>query len=329
MIEIINTYFIKGVAMQKMRVFIAALIVTLFGLNAANKPNAAKLAQMQKESQKRINDFGALLKELFSMDFAAFKKRVPSVSEQRQGLLLLSMATPKALRKSEFGDVKDEREKVLFLASKMKDKSGGGGVLYWAYNNNDKDAIQKLKKMGYLSSQALAVAIALKDERIMNSLLKEGVEVTSDSIRALIASPKFSEDEKSKKLLKKLLPKVKNLNQLDKSGWNLLDYAANAEAAQILLDAGVRFRKNADALASHVVTVGMFQEIAKRNQSRLTKSQSESLKNDIKGKAELIEFYIKQGADPLERGKQGKSAMDIAKKEGLDEVIAIFQKKKK
>jgi len=308
--------------MQKMRVFIAALIVTLFGLNAANKPSAAKLAQMQKESQKRINDFGALLKELYSMDFAAFKKRVPSVSERYQGLLLLSMATPKASRRSGFEDVKDEREKILFLASKMKDKSGGGGVIYWAYNNNDKDAIQKLKKMGYLPSEALAVALALKDERIMNSLLKEGVEVTSDSIRALIISPESLKDEKSKKLLKKLLPKVKNINQLDRSGWNLLDYAQNVETAQVLLDAGVKLRKHKDVLSHRLGLINMLQDIAKRKPSR-------DIKNDIKNRIELIEFYVKQGADPLKKNEQGKSAMDIAKENGLDEVIAIFQKKKK
>lgn len=292
-----------------------ALLLVPFLVGAANRPNAAKLAQMQNESQKRINDFGALLKELFSMDFAAFKKRLPSVSEPDQTMLLLNMAAPDALEKNV-----DAKEKVLFLASKMSDKPGI--VLYWAYNNNDKDAIQKLKKMGYLPSQALAVALALKDERIMNSLLKEGVEVTSDSIRALIITPKSLEDEKSKRLLKRLLPKVKNLNQLDNAGWNLLDYAPNVETAQLLLDAGVKLRKHKDVLSHRLGLINMLQDIAKKKPSR-------DIKNDIKNRIELLEFYVKQGADPLKKNEQGKSAMDIAEENGLDEVVAIFQKKKK
>lgn len=299
--------------MQKMRVFIAALILTLFGLNAVNQKNSS-YSKSSEDQRKELDVFESLSKELFSMDFAAFKKKSASVSEEDQGALLETMAFDKDIKNI------DARKKILFLASKMSDKPGI--ALYWAYKNNDKDAIQRLKKMGYLPSQALAVALALKDEKIMNSLLKEGVEVTSDSIRGLIImnNPASPEYEKSKKLLKRLLPKVKNPNQLDNAGWNLLDYPSNAEIAQILFDAGVKLRKDKDVLSHHVGAVNMFQAIAKQNPK---------MEKPLKGKIALIKLYIEKGADPLKKNEQGKSAMDIANEKGLDEVVAIFQKKKK
>jgi hypothetical protein len=306
----------------------------------AKDANPKVKSQVESNFQQRVNRLEFLIKELSPMDLESFKKRVPSLSEYDKALFLDAIIDSQFelyLTKEKFCELKniDEREKFLFLA--LEKPKTFGSILYWAYKNNDQEAKLLLKKVGYLPSSALKYAAWKKDIKTINALLKEGVEIDSDTIAYLLSGSRLLEQKnyhKIKKILKVMLPRVKNINQPAATFFSprsILYYAPNAEIARMLLHAGVKINNEIDQdllsdQVKHLFDLQREAEKAKDPESWIDSSRVESL---IEGYIALIKLFIKYGADPSIVGKYGKSAIELAEEACLGDLIPILKRANK
>ena len=178
--------------------------------------------------------------------------------------------------------------------------------------------IKVLRAIGYDVSQALDQAVDRKTFDIIPALLKDGAQPSIEYIRIAIRESALKNDPNQKKwlaILPKLLENVKNINQRNEYGHTLLENTNNKEVAAILLKAGV----DIDAQDNKGNTYLLNQV------DSLAGARQDEREDWAKNHMELITYFVEQGANQNIKNKKGESALSMAKKENLPDVVELFE----
>ena len=257
---------------------------------------------------------GSALRKLYeeskSMDITTFQKHINNAKltdGELQGLFNASVEQEK--------EILDFDDKIIFLAAKVSEKLAG--FLRWAYEKNDKQMIKVLRAIGYDVSQALDQAVDRKIFDIIPALLKDGAQPSIEYIRIAIRESGFKNGQNQKKwlaILPKMLKNVKNINQRDEDGFTLLDHTNDKEVVAILLRAGVDV--NAQNNDGNTYLLSLVPSLADARQER---------EDWARNYMELITYLVEQGANPNLTNKKGESALSMAKKLNLPDVVTLFE----
>lgn len=305
----------------------ASTVVLLSAANDGKTVSAGKLQkniinleEKYKEEQRLMDEALRLFnEELKDLTIAAFKQRMEDAKLNKNQIDFLQ----KLIYAPDI-KVRDIRDKILYLAERGGEKYGR--TLFWAYQKNDRPMINQLRALGYDINEALLPAI-LNDPDTIFVLLRDGARLSEKDIREAIQAsrlklfdssvidPKYKIawnkwNERTKRrriLLPQLIKTVKNINWRDETGSTLLFYAPDKEIAALLINAGI------DVNAQDILG----------NTTLLEHVQSEY--EEDAPKLELIAYLIQKGADPNIKNKLGESALSIAQKEGLTEIVSILE----
>lgn len=270
-----------------------------------------------------------LFNEFKDLDVATFQKvfDAANLTKNQMSAVLDAFLDPE--NKS-----RDTRDKILFLAGKVKDKSGY--TLLWAYDKNDRQMIKKLRALGYDSSDALRLAVVYGNH-LIPMLLKEGAQPDFKVIRNVIhyitPIPPVSlmPDQKQRKewfqrakyfrlMLPRLLKSMKNINERSRIIGETVLFWINGDKAiaDQMLKAGVDI--NAQDKRGNTVLISDLEIVV------LFGKKDKDLMRRIR---EFVPYLIKKGADPMIKNKKGESALSLAKKAGLKDLVLLFEGKKK
>jgi len=323
------------------RIYVKFSLFVLFASMVA--PLAAKLERtiVYRDPEKR-KDKNRLFAKFKDLDIAAFQNDVAAANltnDQMEMVLDTFLDTQE--------EVRDIRDKVLFLAGKVKNKDGY--TLLWAYDKQDRPLIKKLRALGYNISDALLMAVQMAGADLIPALLKDGARVNRRVIERAIPNAEFHmvpsfdpkhfapkdremmrkrheelkitvaqgnrESRKLRALLPQLLKRLKNVNERDAAGRTLLFRVRDKELADILLKAGVDI--NAQDHEDETFLWRMVYIFPTKDK--------ENTPEEIKRHEELIAYLVQQGADPYIKDKDGDSALSLAKKNGFTDLVTLFE----
>ncbi len=268
-------------------------------------------------------DFELLVKKIIPLDISGFKKYAESITLFKSEQKILALLRVMSIKPPEFpwSELKDARAKRQFLIEILLKNFPDAKkyivfVLTQAYKDKDRKLIKLLRSHGVDISLALSDALENAEKGwidIASKLIKDGA-IPDEELTIRMQSSK--DDAKFLSVLPQWLKALKNGNQRFREGRTLLFYVLGFDESyakkitNTLLRAGLDI--NAQDNYGNTVLLRFVDEI-----------------NNNKSNLGFISFLMNHGADPMIKNNAEESAMSLAKKRGLSELVALFGKSRK
>lgn len=322
----------------KVRLFLLVLAFSIVPLIAIEMP-MGEIVAPEEEAQKQ-----KLYEQFKDLDMSTFQKNIiPLTSFQRDMLLGMFLADANKAR--------DVRDKILFLVEKIppRERGGLGEELLWAYKNNDKVMIKKLRALGGDISKVLEGAVFVQPDIIL-TLLRDGAQpdVTAMQHAFLVSEyvsepidPELSKEELEKaRKVRQLLPQMlKAMKDIKRYSFDLLSSANDQELVDMLLKAGVDINAQAkkyeigDFANEQEGDTALIHAVKKLRDLKRGERAPDFLvfitEARIKRLTNLIPYLVTQGADPSIKNKKRESARSLARKAGLADLVKSKQRVQK